>query len=205
MKNTIVIGVTGASGSGKTTFSNKLKEHLNSFDVQVLTQDDYYRPIESQHKDLNGVENFDLPGAMNLQKFSDDIKTLIKGESINVQKYQYNKQGSACENETITPCTILIVEGIFLLYPSFINEVVDMTVFVSSDLKLSEKRRINRDSNERGYTEEDVRYRFKHHVLPMYKEFIEPYVHLADEIVENTDNFDEDVERLSKKIEQTLL
>lgn len=77
-----IIGITGGSASGKTLFLSRLMEQFRTDDICLLSQDNYYRPIEHQTKDHNGIENFDLPGAIDDQAFAADIERLRNGEVV---------------------------------------------------------------------------------------------------------------------------
>ncbi|MGB1031891.1 MAG: uridine kinase family protein, partial [Flavobacteriales bacterium] len=82
MKNSYVIGLSGGSGSGKTTFLHDLCQRFSSAELAVLTQDNYYKPRHDQKEDENGVINFDVPEAIDVPKFASDLMELKSGKSI---------------------------------------------------------------------------------------------------------------------------
>ena len=86
----LIIGIAGGSGSGKTFFLNKLIQSLSTELVCNLSLDNYYKPKNEQDKDLNGIENFDLPTAFNIKSLLNDIQSLKTGKSIQFEKYNYN-------------------------------------------------------------------------------------------------------------------
>ena len=77
-----IIGITGGSGSGKTTLIRKLREAFTREELCIISQDDYYRPIEEQQQDENGVTNFDLPTSIDDKAFLKDIKRLRRRDAV---------------------------------------------------------------------------------------------------------------------------
>ena len=92
MAKPFLIGITGGSGSGKTTFLNAIKKQFNPEQVCIISQDDYYVPIEEQYVDEQGIENFDIPRSINKKAFRKDIEKLIAGEDVTIQEYTFNNK-----------------------------------------------------------------------------------------------------------------
>lgn len=183
-----VIGVTGGSGSGKTLFIQKLIEGIP--DVAVHSMDNYYIQRTLQPKDDQGVENFDTLGSIDLEKYVADLKTLIKGESIELEEYNYNNPNAEKKLIQINSADTILVEGIFALFVEELRDLLDLKIFIEAPGFLRLKRRIIRDAEERGYDLSDVLYRFEHHVTPAFRNYIEPSRKWADIIIPNHDNFD---------------
>ena len=64
-----IVGITGGSGSGKTTFLKKLSEGYTANEVCILSMDNYYKPRTQQVFDENGVQNFDLLESIDMNSF----------------------------------------------------------------------------------------------------------------------------------------
>lgn len=190
MKTAYTIGITGGSGSGKTHFLNKLSSHFSSEQVCLISQDHYYKPIHLQIRDENGIENFDLPEAIDRDLFLADIQKLRAGDVLRKKEYTFNKPKSEAKEMVLTPAPILIVEGLFVQYFEDVNALLDLKIFIEAKTHLKVARRIRRDGIERGYDVNDVLYRFEHHVMPVYESLIEPLKHQADFIIPNNSKVD---------------
>jgi len=184
MDKPYIIGITGGSGSGKTCIVRDLKAEMGDR-VTFLSQDDYYIPREQQIYDVKGVQNFDLPTSINLQAFVVDMKKLMNGKTVNRTEYVFNNEKVTPKELTFVPSSVLVVEGLFILHVPEIVELLDLSIFVHArdDQKIS--RRIVRDQIERNYPLEDVLYRYEHHVMPSYLNFILPFKESADLVINN--------------------
>lgn len=204
MSSSLIIGVTGGSGSGKTHLVRKISRLFSGAEVAVISQDNYYRPIEEQMLDHNGVTNFDLPTALALAEFCCDVERLQQGEVVERREYVFNNSNATPGLIRILPARVILVEGLFLLHDIEIMRLLDLSVFVEvkPDIKLN--RRIARDSEERNYPIEDVQYRFEHHVTPAFEQFIAPHRHKADIIVNNNRSLDRAADVLAAFIREKL-
>jgi len=186
-----LIGITGGSGSGKTTFINKLKEKFTDDEVCVISQDDYYKPREQQLTDDNGIKNFDLPESIEFGQLSIDIKKLLHHQIVQRREYTFNNVMKEAKIKTFKPAPIIIIEGLFVFYfEKLLDKQFDLRVFINAMDNLRVIRRIKRDRIERNYPLEDVLYRYENHVMPSYEQFIEPYIRRADIVVNNNNDFD---------------
>ncbi|MEO9872832.1 uridine kinase family protein [Ekhidna sp.] len=187
MSKPIIVGITGGSGSGKTLFMNSLISQIKS--ASLLSMDNYYVEISKQKKDEEGIEDFDRLESIDHQQYIEDLKKLIKGESISYKEYTFNNSNSKSKIVTIESQPVILVEGIFILYIHEIRELLDLKLYIEAPDYLMMKRRIIRDANERGYDLNDVLYRYEHHVTPSYTKYIEPSKKWADLIIPNHENF----------------
>jgi uridine kinase len=190
VKPSYTIGITGGSGSGKTHFLKTLSAHLKQDDVCLISQDHYYKPLDKQIRDENGVENFDLPSSIDREQFFDDILKLKSGQTLRKTEYTFNKPNTQPEIMEFKPAPILIVEGLFVQYFEEIVALLDLKIFMEAKVHLKVARRIRRDQTERGYDVNDVLYRFEHHVMPVYESLIEPLKHQSDFIIPNNNKVD---------------
>ena len=171
-----IIGITGGSGSGKTTFIKELKKRFTKAELCVISQDDYYRPREEQYIDNKGIKNFDLPNSIDKKAFAKDLKKLVKGEVVVRQEYVFNNELATPKMLTFKPAPIVIVEGIFVFHFKKIRKFLDLKIFLHAKENLKVIRRIKRDKVERNYPLDDVLYRYEHHVLPTFEKYIQPYL-----------------------------
>lgn len=190
MKKPFIIGITGGSGSGKTTFLKRLGATFGKHELCIVSQDDYYLPREQQKSDEQGVKNFDLPSSIDKKALKADVKSLINGESIMRQEYAFNNENSESKLLIIQPAPIIIIEGIFIFHFKKIYKLLDLRVFLHAKENLKVIRRIKRDQTERNYPVDDVLYRYEHHVLPTFERYIKPYREDADVIINNNQNFE---------------
>ena len=188
MAKPIIVGITGGSGSGKTLFMNSLMAKLK--DASLFSMDNYYVDITKQKKDDEGIEDFDRLESIDHNKYVQDLKKLISGESISFREYTFNKNISEARTITVESKPVILVEGIFVLHVEEVRELLDLKLYVEAPNYLMMKRRIIRDANERGYDLNDVLYRYEYHVTPSFNKYIEPSKRWADLVIPNHDNFD---------------
>lgn len=191
-----LIGICGGSGSGKTTFVKALKKKCSQENVCFISQDEYYLPRDEQKTDIQGIKNFDLPSAVDSKQLYDDIHTLLNGEAVIKQKYNFNNPLATPSEITYQPSKIIIVEGLFILHESYLRELFNLKVFINTTDPLKIIRRIKRDLEERNYPLDDVLYRYEKHVLPSYQQFLAPYINTCDLVVNNDLSFDQALEVL---------
>jgi uridine kinase len=185
----LIIGISGGSGSGKTSFLRDIKNHFPNGEITLLSQDEYYHPREQQFIDKNGIKNFDLPSSLDLDTFVHDIKKLKRGEVVQRKEYTFNNSEIEPKLLEFHPAKVLIVEGLFIFHHEAIRNLLDFKVMIYASSAITVIRRIHRDRIERNYPLEDVLYRYEHHVLPAYEKYIEPYIDDVDIVINNNRNY----------------
>jgi uridine kinase len=190
MQKPFIVGITGGSASGKTTFLNRLLASFSPENVCLISQDNYYKDREYQTRDLNGVVNFDLPSCIDDEAYAQDILKLSQGETVFRKEYTFNNPNVVAKQLEFKPAPIVVVEGIFVFYFEEIAKLLDLKVYIDAKEYIKLQRRIVRDKVERGYDLDDVLYRYTHHVAPTYEKYIKPYKNDADIIIPNNENFD---------------
>jgi uridine kinase len=198
------IGITGGSGSGKTHFLNILASRFRADQLCLISQDHYYKPLELQFTDQQGVQNFDLPEAIDREHFAEDIQKIKRGETLIKKEYTFNKADITPKQLIFKPAPILIIEGLFVQYFPEIAKELDLKIFIEAKDHLKISRRIVRDNSERGYDLNDVLYRYQHHVMPVYEKMIKPLKDQADFIIPNNHSFDQAVNILTWALENRL-
>lgn len=204
MKKSLIIGISGGSGSGKTSFIKGIRQNFDNNQVCIISQDDYYKARESQFVDENGVQNFDLPTAIELDEFFIDITKISEGAIINRNEYTFNNEKAESSMITFYPAPVIIVEGLFIFHDENIKGILDLSIIINA--KLSDKiiRRIIRDQKERNYPLEDVLYRYKHHVMPSYEKYIEPYLDEVDIVINNHNSYEKGLNVICQFIKSHL-
>lgn len=192
----MIIGITGASGSGKTSFLNALCEEFESEEICLISQDNYYKPAQEQSRDQAGVQNFDLPTALRMEEYVRDIRALQAGQTVSIKEYTFNNPNKTPKLIELVPAPLILVEGLFIFHSAEMRQLFDLKVFVDVEDHIRLKRRILRDNSERGYPLDDVLYRYEHHVFPAYQQYIAPYKYQSDVIIPNNHNFRKGLEVL---------
>ena len=179
----LVIGIAGGTGSGKTTVVNKIINAFPAGEVAILPQDNYYKdsshvPVEERSK-----INFDEPAAFDWQLLVGHIKALKRGETIQMPTYSYLTCTRQAETIPVSPCEVVIVEGILVLTDPVLRELLDVKVFVDAEADERLIRVIARDCVERGRTPQMVLDRYRDVLKPMHEMYIDPSKRTADLIV----------------------
>lgn len=183
MKNCIVIGVAGGSGSGKTTVAHNLVKAFKGEDAVLVEQDAYYREFKDMTFEEKTKVNFDHPDSIEFELLEKHLKALKNGESIERPIYDFATYSRQSGSVKIKPSKIIIIEGILIFAVPEIRELLDVKIFVDTDADEMILRRIERDMNERGRSFESVRNQYLATVKPMYLEFCEPSKRYADVII----------------------
>ena len=204
-KKPFVIGIAGGSGSGKTFFLNCFLNHFEKDDVCLVSQDDYYIPVaHNMTPEENKLYNFDLPATIDKDHFLDDISKLLRGEVVLKQEYTFNNPNAVPKLLEIKPAPILIIEGLFILHFEEMAALMDLKIFIDTEEEVALKRRLKRDLIERGYSEEDILYKWHHHVVPSYRQFLLPYRDECSRVITNNTHVAEDIIRITEEISSDL-
>jgi uridine kinase len=210
MSRPYIIGIAGGSGSGKTFFLNRFLDHFSKDEVCLVSQDDYYFPVaHNMTSEENKHYNFDLPSTIDNEQFENDIYKLIDGQTLYKEEYTFNNPDVKPKMMEIKPAPILIIEGLFIFHFKAIGELIDMRIFLDADEPIALQRRLKRDLLERGYSHDDVMYKWETHVVPAYKEFLLPYRDECHKIVFNNthtaDHIQAVTDEISKELREKLL
>lgn len=179
----MIIGISGGSGSGKTTVAMKIIQSVGDENVLYLQQDAYYRnlgdmPIELRHK-----VNFDHPDAFDTELLINHLGALTAGESIKKPIYDYATHSRQADTITIDPKPVIVLEGILVFVDPELRSMMDLKIFVDTDADVRFIRRLDRDVHERGRSLESIISQYTTTVRPMHLQFVEPSKRYADVII----------------------
>jgi len=183
MKNCIFVGVSGGSGSGKTTVAYNLLKAFNDEDAVLIQQDAYYKEIKNKSLEERAKTNFDHPDAIEFKLLRKHLKKLKNSQEIKRPIYDFTTHLRKSEKVVVKPSKIVIVEGILILAVPKIRKMLDMKIFVDTDADEMMLRRVERDIKERARTFDCIKEQYLETVKPMYLEFCEPSKRYADIII----------------------
>jgi len=182
-KTPLIIGITGGSGSGKTSVTNAISEVFKNHSVVVIQQDYYYKDQSHLKFEERLNTNYDHPLAFDNDLLLEHIHNLLDNKAIEKPVYDYAKHTRSTETIVIEPKDVIILEGILVLEDERLRNLMNIKLFVDTDADLRIIRRILRDINERGRTVDSVVDQYLNVVRPMHNQFIEPTKRYADVII----------------------
>lgn len=178
----IIIGIAGGTGSGKSTFTNRLKEEFGD-DITIIYHDNYYRcndgiPFEERKK-----INYDHPDALETDLLIEHIKCLKEGKSVQCPVYDFTQHNRSDKVVEIKPSKIIVVEGILVLENPQLRDLMDIKIFVEADADERILRRVVRDVKERGRDLDNIIEQYLTTVKPMHYVYVEPTKAKADIVI----------------------
>ncbi len=197
-----IIGVVGGSGSGKSTFIDRLKEHFGD-SIAVVHHDNYYRRQDNVPFEERVKVNYDHPDSLETDLLVQHLEALRSGRSIECPVYDFSQHNRSDQTVTIDPKAVIIVEGILLFADERLRDLCDIKIFVDADADERILRRVARDVEERGRDLRGVIAQYLDTVKPMHYLYVEPTRALAD-IVINSGMNDSAFELIAMKIAQVL-
>jgi uridine kinase len=200
----MIIGISGGTGSGKTTVARRILENVSDEQVVFLQQDSYYRNLGDLPLELRHQINFDHPDALDNELFVNHVKALRAGEAIAMPVYDFATHMRKTETIRIEPKPILIIEGILVFVDAALRELMDVKIFVDTDDDLRFIRRMQRDIKERGRSVESVIKQYLDTVRPMHRQFVEPSKRHADVIIPEGGYNEVGIDLISGKIRAKL-
>ncbi len=178
---TMIIGIAGGTGSGKTTLTEHLAAHFGA-NISVVHHDNYYKrqnvPFAERCK-----QNYDHPDAFDTDLMVQQLRELKDGHAIRCPVYSYSDHNRTDETVLIQPAPVIIVEGILIFQDPRLRELMDIRIFVETDADVRILRRALRDVEERGRSMQSVVQQYLTTVKPMHEQFVEPTRKYADIVV----------------------
>ncbi|WP_432629246.1 uridine kinase [Brotaphodocola sp.] len=201
---TILIGIAGGTGSGKSTFTNRLKDRFGD-DIDVIYHDNYYRRQDDVPMEVRQKRNYDHPDALETDLLVEHLKQLKEGHAVDGPVYDYTMHNRSEKTMHIEPRRIIIVEGILLLADRRLRDMFDIKIYVEADADERILRRIVRDVEERGRSLENIVEQYLTTVKPMHYLYVEPTRAKADLVINSGLNdvaFDIMATKIQKLLEE---
>jgi uridine kinase len=200
----MIIGISGGTGSGKTTVAQKIIASVGADNVIYLQQDSYYRNLGDMPVELRHRVNFDHPNALDNDLMMNHVEALRAGESIEQPIYDYATHSRKAETLRVEPRPIIIVEGILVFVDAKMRQLMDLKIFVDADADIRFIRRLDRDVHERNRSVESIISQYTMTVRPMHLQFVEPSKRYADIIIPEGGHNDVGIDLVTGKIKSIL-
>ena len=182
MKDILVIGIAGGTGSGKTTLMDNLIRQFSE-DVTILSHDNYYKRHDELTYEQRCLLNYDEPAALETDLMARHLDALRHGQAIDCPVYDFTQHNRSDETIRLEPKSVIIVEGILIFENQELRDLMDIRIFVDTDADVRLCRRIKRDVEKRGRSLESVLTQYQNTVKPMHEMYVEPSKKFANIIV----------------------
>ncbi|MGH4051350.1 MAG: uridine kinase [Clostridium sp.] len=183
MDRPILIGITGGTGSGKSTIAREIYKQFGDTCIAMIEQDSYYKDQSHLSYDQRIKTNYDHPDAFDNSLLIKHLNLLMQGQRIEKPIYDFELHNRMKETVTVMPKEIIIFEGILVLEEKVLRDMLNIKIYVDTDADVRFIRRLTRDINERGRTTESVINQYLNVVKPMHEQFTEPTKRHANLII----------------------
>lgn len=187
MKDTIIIGIAGGTGSGKSTFARRLAERFEGH-VSMIYHDNYYRDQSDLTFEERKKTNYDHPDSLETELLIEHLKQLREGKAVECPVYDFAAHNRSDSTVTIQPAPVIIVEGILVLSDPEIRKLLDLKIFVDADADERVLRRIRRDVVKRKRDIDGIIEQYLTTVKPMHNLYVEPAKAMADLVINSGRN-----------------
>lgn len=205
IKRPIVIGITGGSGSGKTTIAHEIGRLIHDDErVMLLAQDSYYKSNDNLTMEERQKINYDHPNAFDMPLLISQLTDLLNRKPIEMPTYDFTAHNRSKKTVHLEPADIIILEGILVLADENLRNLMDIKVYVDTDDDIRFIRRLERDIKERGRSLDSVVNQYLKTVKPMYHQFIEPTKRYADIIIPEGGENNVAIDMLTTKVRSIL-
>jgi len=179
-----IILIGWGSGSWKTTLATWIRDFVGKDKVQLVFIDDYYQTDHFKDPSMPREEfNFDDPAVIGWDILKQNLQELLAGKPTKKPIYDFVKSHTVGW-ETIEPKPLIVVEGIFALYPDWLRQMADLKIFVDADLDVMLSRRLKRDVTQRWRDLDEVLNRWFRFVKPWFLKYVAPYKDQADVVIQ---------------------
>jgi uridine kinase len=204
MQKPLLIGIAGGSGSGKTTITRKIQERCSDASILMFQLDHYYRDLAHLEPYERDHVNFDHPDSLEMDLLAKHIELLANGKAIDRPTYEFASHTRSSKVAHLEPKDVIIIDGIFALYSQEIRKHLSCSIFVDVSDDVRFIRRLRRDVDERGRTNDGVIKQYLATVKPMYDQFVAPTKYQADIVVQWDQYNDRTIDMLSRMIQSSI-
>ena len=180
---TVLVGIAGGTGSGKTSLAVKIVERVGADRCLLIAQDGYYKDGSTLSPAAQAAINYDHPDAFDTSLLVQDLRDLKAGRPVPCLTYDHGSYSRRVLPDALTPKPVVILEGILVLAEEPLRRLMDIKLFIDTDADVRILRRLQRDLHERGRSFEVVQRQYLESVRPMHLEFVEPSKRYADLII----------------------
>jgi uridine kinase len=179
----IVIGVSGGTGSGKTTVVKTILERVGAERIAYIQHDSYYRDQSHLPPEERARVNFDHPDTLETDLLVEHVQRLLTGQAVEVPVYDFTTHTRTKRTCRVEPRGVILIEGILIFTEPALRNLMHVKIYVDTDADIRFIRRLQRDIAERGRTMDSVIAQYEATVRPMHLEFVEPSKRYADVII----------------------
>ncbi|WP_138203222.1 uridine kinase [Haloimpatiens lingqiaonensis] len=204
MNRPVLIGISGGTGSGKSTIAQEIYRKFGEECIAMIEQDSYYKDQTNLSMEERVKTNYDHPDAFDTTLLINQLRYLIEGKNIEKPIYDFSLHTRKEESIKVEPRDIIIVEGILVFQDEELRNMMDIKIYVDTDADVRIIRRLVRDINERGRTVQSVIDQYLNVVRPMHMQFTEPTKRYADIIIPEGGHNKVAIDIITAKVKQLL-
>jgi len=201
----VILGIAGGTGSGKTFIVDNLVSTYTSNNINVINLDSYYKDLSHMGHQDRVKQNFDHPNSIDIDLIISHLKQISDGNDIDIPIYDFSNHVRLETTKTISQSNVIIVEGIFALHYMQLRKLYTLNVFIETSEDIRFQRRLSRDTKERGRTIGSIKDQFESTVLPMHEKFIGPSKQFADLIIDGNSNIINIIKSIKEKIDTYMI
>ena len=199
--NPIIIAISGGSGSGKTYLAKKFAEEYPKGKILIINQDSYYKDISHMLFNDRKKQNFDHPNAIDIELLQKNIRELKTCKEAELPSYNFKRHLRRKKTKKVKKSDVIIIEGILILHFLQLRKFYTLKIYVDTPEKIRRERRLKRDMEERGRTEESINKQYEDTVKPMHNQFVESSKVYADLIIKGTEEINKNIKLIQSKLD----
>ena len=201
----VILGIAGGTGSGKTFIADNLISIYNSNSINVINLDSYYKDLSHMGHQDRVKQNFDHPDSIDIDLIISHLNQISDGNDIDIPIYDFSNHVRLESTKTISQSNVIIMEGIIALHYMQLRKLYTLNIFIETSDDIRFQRRLIRDTKERGRTIGSIKDQFESTVLPMHEKFIEPSKQFADMIIDGNSNIINIIKSIKEKIDTYMI